>query len=54
MDADRLGLLAARATRFTYGPVLRYLRERNMRTLRREPAWRRPGAELTTGYARRW
>ena len=32
MDPDRLGLAAARGARFTYGPVLRYFRDRRMRT----------------------
>ena len=41
--AARLGVLAARGARFTYGPVLRHLRERKMqRTYERAPAWRRP------------
>jgi hydrogenase small subunit len=55
MDADRLGLAAARATRFTYGPVLRYFRQRNIvRKYDVEPEWRKPSPELTSGYARRW
>ena len=34
----------ARGARFTYGPVLRYFRDRRMRTTyEREPEWRRPG-----------
>jgi hydrogenase small subunit len=42
MEADRLGALAARSARFTYGPVLRYLRERMMRSRYEvEPEWRR-------------
>jgi hydrogenase small subunit len=43
MEADRLGALAARGARFTYGPVLRYLRKRMMeRRYDAEPEWRRP------------
>ena len=54
-DPDRLGMAAARAARFTYGPVLRYFRDRRMRTTyEREPAWRRPATELLTGHERRW
>jgi hydrogenase small subunit len=54
-EPARLGVLAARGARFTYGPVLRRLRERKMRlTYEREPAWRRPSADLQTGYERRW
>ena len=55
MDADRLGPAAARATRFTYGPVLRYFRQRNIvRKYDVEPEWRKPSPELTSGYAKRW
>jgi hypothetical protein len=55
MEADRLGSLAARGARFTYGPVLKYFRDRAMKhRYEVEPAWRRPTAELTTGYERRW
>ena len=44
IEPDRLGLAAARGARFTYGPVLRYFRDRRMRTtFEREPEWRRPG-----------
>jgi hydrogenase small subunit len=55
MEADRLGGLAVRSARFTYAPVLRYFRERSMRRRYEvEPEWRTPGAELETGYRRRW
>jgi hydrogenase small subunit len=55
VEPARLGVLAARGARFTYGPVLRHLRERKMqRTYEVEPAWRRPSAELQTGYESRW
>lgn len=55
MDPPRLGLAAARATRFTYGPLLRYLRARAMRTtFDVEPEWRRPAERLVSGYERRW
>jgi hydrogenase small subunit len=54
-DPDRLGMAAARGARFTYGPLLRYFRDRRMRTtFEREPAWRRPATELLTGHERRW
>jgi hydrogenase small subunit len=55
MEPNSLGVLAARGARFTYGPVLRRLRERAIR--RRfdvEPPWRRPGDELRSGYRPRW
>ena len=51
MDADRWGNAAANFQRFTYGPVFRYFRKRNLREkFDREPEWRAPGRELTTGY----
>jgi hydrogenase small subunit len=54
-DPDRLGLAAARGARFTYGPLLRYFRDRRMSaTYEREPAWRRRTTELVTGHERRW
>jgi hydrogenase small subunit len=55
MESDRLGALTAHGARFTYGPLLRYFRDRRMRTTYEvEPKWRRPAAELQTGYERRW
>jgi hydrogenase small subunit len=55
MEADRWGNAAANFQRFSYGPVFRYFRSRNLRKLyEREPEWRQPGPELTSGYERRW
>jgi hydrogenase small subunit len=55
MEPDRLGVLASRGARFTYGPVLRYFRDRSMRRIYEvEPEWRAPTPELVTGYERRW
>jgi hydrogenase small subunit len=55
MEADRLGKLSAHASRFTYGPVIKYFRDRNMRTRYEvEPEWRRPTERLETGYQGRW
>ena len=55
MDANPLGVLGSRAARFTYGPVLRSLRRRAIRShYDREPAWRAPGGRLTSGYEPRW
>ncbi len=43
MEPGRLGRLAAGSGRFLYGPVLKYLRERAMRTnYEVEPEWRQP------------
>ncbi len=47
--------MAANFTRFTYGPVLKYFRNRNIKTkFDKEPEWRKPGRQLTTGYQKRW
>ena len=55
MDANPLGLLAARGARLTYGPLLRRLRRHAIRSnFDREPSWRAPGGELTSGYQPRW
>jgi hydrogenase small subunit len=52
MDVDASARLYAAAARFSYGPALRYLRERRIRrTFDVEPEWRRRGAALTSGYA---
>jgi hydrogenase small subunit len=54
MDADPLGLLHAKAARFTYGPVVRRLREQAVRRhYDREPKWRASG-EIKSGYLPRW
>jgi hydrogenase small subunit len=55
MEGDRVATLTARSARFTYGPMLRYLRERAMRRKYEvEPEWRQRVPELQTGYERRW
>ncbi len=54
MDTDAATRLHAAAARYSYGPVLRYLRERRIRrTFDVEPEWRRRGVALTSGYAQR-
>jgi hydrogenase small subunit len=51
MDPDSWGKVAANSASFTYGPVLKYFRNRHIATkFDREPEWRRPGTQLTTGY----
>jgi hydrogenase small subunit len=37
-----------------YGRTVRALRNFTKSSLDKEPAWRKPGAELTTGYAPHW
>jgi hydrogenase small subunit len=55
MEADRWGNTAANVQRFTYGPVFRYFRQRNLANhFEIEPEWRQPDARLTTGYEKRW
>ena len=51
MDEDAWGGVAANATRFTYGPVLKYFRNRNIKAkYDKEPEWRHNRPELTSGY----
>jgi hydrogenase small subunit len=51
MDPDPWGDVAANVQRFTYGPIFRYFRKRNLaKHFDSEPAWRHPRPELTTGY----
>ena len=39
----------------SYGPIVRSMRRRNIRhKYDIEPAWRKKGNTLTTGYAKRW
>jgi hydrogenase small subunit len=55
MDADRYGAAASNIIRFTYGPVVSYMRKRNIKKkFDVEPEWRKPGRELTSGYQKRW
>ena len=55
MEPDSWGQAAANATKFTYGPVLKFFRQRNIKTkFDKEPEWRKPGRQLTTGYQKRW
>jgi len=55
MEADQWGNAAANFQRFSYGPIFRYFRSRNLqKRYEREPEWRQPGSELTSGYVRRW
>ncbi len=55
MDEDKYGRVAAGVMQFTYGPIVRYMRKRNIKQKYDvEPEWRRPGKALTSGYAKRW
>jgi hydrogenase small subunit len=54
-DNGRKGKVIAAASRFAYGPLLKQLRNQSIkRRYDVEPAWRRPGSELTSGYQPRW
>jgi hypothetical protein len=47
--------MAANFQRFTYGPVFRCFRKRNLtQKFDKEPDWRQPGRRLTSGYEPRW
>jgi hydrogenase small subunit len=51
VEADAAARLYARTARFAHGPIVRYLRDRRIRrTFDVEPAWRRRGPELASGY----
>ena len=51
MDEDRWGAAAASFQQFTYGPIVRYFRNRNIKTKYDvEPEWRKPATSSTTGY----
>ena len=51
MDPDPWGNAAANFQRFTYGPLFRYFRKRNLeQKFDKEPEWRKPSARLETGY----
>jgi len=55
MDEDQYGRVAAGIIEFTYGPIVRWARRRNVRTKYDiEPEWRRRGKTLSSGYAKRW
>lgn len=55
MEPNAMGMLAARGARFSYGPVLRLLRKRAMRSqFDVEPEWRQRSETLRTGYQPSW
>jgi hydrogenase small subunit len=54
VEPDTAAKLYAKTARLAHGPLVRYLRERRIRrTFDVEPAWRRRGSELTSGYRAR-
>ena len=55
MDEDKWGGVAADIMKFSYGPIVRFMRNRHIKTnFDVEPEWRKRGKTLTTGYAKRW
>jgi hydrogenase small subunit len=51
MEPDGLGRLAARAARFSYGPLTKFFRDRAMKhRYELEPAWRRRSDTLESGF----
>jgi hydrogenase small subunit len=55
MQPDSASRLYTRAPRVSYGPALKYLRERRIRrSYDVEPDWRRPSDELESGYEPPW
>jgi hydrogenase small subunit len=55
MDEDKWGAAASNIIRFTYGPIVRTMRKRNIKhKFDVEPEWRKPGKSLTSGYQKRW
>ncbi len=51
MEPDPWGNMAADFQRFTYGPIFRFFRRRNLeKKFEVEPEWRRHGPRLTSGY----
>ena len=55
MDTGPKVKAIAAVSRFTYGPLLKRLRDQSMkRRYEIEPEWRRPGEELVSGYEPRW
>jgi hydrogenase small subunit len=55
MDEDSYGAVAATIMKYSYGPIVRTMRRRNVtKKYDVEPEWRRKGNTLTSGYAKSW
>jgi hydrogenase small subunit len=55
MDEDPKAKLSSTTAKFTYGPLLRYFRNQSINRIGdKEPEWRHPRAEITTGYTPHW
>jgi hydrogenase small subunit len=55
MDEDSKAKLSSNTAKFTYGPLLRYFRTQSINKIYdKEPDWRHPRNEITTGYSPHW
>jgi hydrogenase small subunit len=55
MDEDVNARASSTLAKFTYGPVLRYMRNRSIRNkYDKEPEWRKRGSQITSGYSKHW
>jgi hydrogenase small subunit len=54
MDESPGGKLSSNYSRFTMGPVLRFFRGVTQKRKDKEPAWRKTGTEITSGYQKEW
>jgi hydrogenase small subunit len=55
MDEDSKAKLSSNTAKFTYGPLLRYFRNQSIeRNYDKEPDWRHPRNEITSGYSPHW
>jgi hydrogenase small subunit len=55
MDEDPKAKLSSNGAKFTYGPLLRYFRNQSINRIGdKEPEWRHPRNEITTGYTPHW
>ncbi len=55
MDEDPKAKLSSNTAKFTYGPLLRYFRNQSINRIGdKEPEWRHPRNEITTGYTPHW
>jgi hydrogenase small subunit len=55
MDEDPKAKLSSNTAKFTYGPLLRYFRNQSINRIGdKEPDWRHPRNEITTGYTPHW
>ena len=55
MDEDSKAKLSSNTAKFTYGPLLRYFRNQSIeRDYDKEPDWRHPRNEITSGYTPHW